>query len=109
MFVRCLTMLIVPIGFVSLISGVASLADPKSLGRVSAKAIGLYLLTTLIAVVLALTGGAIFKTGVSVGAVSDQALEIASAPPFSQVLVEMVPSNPVQAMAEGNKIGRAHV
>jgi len=104
MFVRFLTMLIVPIVFVSLISGVASLADPKSLGRVSAKAIGLYLLTTLIAVVLALTGGAIFKTGVSVGAVSDQALEIASAPPFSQVLVEMVPSNPVQAMAEGNML-----
>ncbi|HLR13203.1 MAG TPA: dicarboxylate/amino acid:cation symporter [Burkholderiaceae bacterium] len=104
MFVRFLTMLIVPIVFVSLISGVASLADPKSLGRVSAKAIGLYLLTTLIAVVLALTGGAIFKTGVSVGAVSDQALEIASAPPFSQVLVEIVPSNPVQAMAEGNML-----
>ncbi|HLS05264.1 MAG TPA: dicarboxylate/amino acid:cation symporter [Wenzhouxiangella sp.] len=104
MFVRFLTMLIVPIVFVSLISGVASLADPRSLGRVSAKAIGLYLLTTLIAVVLALTGGAIFKTGVSVGAVSDQALEIASAPPFSQVLVEMVPSNPVQAMAEGNML-----
>lgn len=104
MFVRFLTMLIVPIVFVSLISGVASLADPKSLGRVSAKAIGLYLFTTLIAVVLALTGGALFKTGVSVNTVSGQALEIASAPPFSQVLVEMVPSNPVQAMADGNML-----
>src|SRR5690625_79252 len=104
MFVRFLTMLIVPIVFVSLILVVAFLANPSSLSHFISKPLVLYLLTTLIALVLSLSGCSIFKTGVSVGAVSDQALEITSSPPFSHVLVEMVPSNPVQAMAEGNML-----
>ncbi|NEZ04889.1 dicarboxylate/amino acid:cation symporter [Wenzhouxiangella sp. XN201] len=104
MFVRFLSMLIVPIVFVSLISGVASLADPKSLGRVSSKAIGLYLITTGIAVILALLAGMVFQTGVGASPVGMETPEISAAPPFSQVLIDLVPSNPVQAMAEGNML-----
>jgi Na+/H+-dicarboxylate symporter len=104
MFVRFLSMLIVPIVFVSLISGVASLADPKSLGRVSGKAIGLYLITTCIAIVLALLAGMVFQTGVGASPVGMETPEISEAPPFSQVLIDLVPSNPVNAMAEGNML-----
>lgn len=104
MFVRFLSMLIVPIVFVSLISGVASLADPKSLGRVSSKAIGLYLITTCIAIVLALLAGMVFQTGVGASPVGMETPEIADAPAFSQVLIDLVPSNPVLAMAEGNML-----
>jgi Na+/H+-dicarboxylate symporter len=104
MFVRFLSMLIVPIVFVSLISGVASLADPKSLGRVSGKAIGLYLITTGIAVGLALLAGLVFQTGVGASPVGMETPEISEAPPFSQVLIDLVPANPVQAMAEGNML-----
>src|SRR5699024_10823539 len=70
MFIRFLTMLIVPIVLVSLISGVASLADPRSLGRVSAKAVGLYLLTTGVAIILALIAGLLLQTGVGANPVS---------------------------------------
>ncbi|WP_376694786.1 dicarboxylate/amino acid:cation symporter [Wenzhouxiangella sp. EGI_FJ10305] len=104
MFVRFLSMLIVPIVFVSLISGVASLADPKSLGRVSSKAIGLYLITTCIAIVLALLAGMVFQTGVGASPVGMDTPEISEAPSFAQVLIDLVPSNPVQAMAEGNML-----
>ncbi len=104
MFVRFLSMLIVPIVFVSLISGVASLADPKSLGRVSSKAIGLYLITTCIAIVLALLAGMVFQTGVGASPVGMETPEISEAPSFAQVLIDLVPSNPVQAMAEGNML-----
>jgi len=104
MFVSFLSMLIVPIVFVSLISGVASLADPKSLGRVSSKAIGLYLITTCIAIVLALLAGMVFQTGVGASPVGMDTPEISEAPAFSQVLIDLVPSNPVQAMAEGNML-----
>ena len=45
-FISLLKMLVVPLVFVSLICGVSSLADPKMLGRVGGKAIGLYLFTT---------------------------------------------------------------
>ncbi|RFF26936.1 MULTISPECIES: dicarboxylate/amino acid:cation symporter [unclassified Wenzhouxiangella] len=104
MFVRFLSMLIVPIVFVSLISGVASLADPKSLGRVSSKAIGLYLITTCIAIVLALLAGMVFQTGVGASPVGMETPEISEAPSFAQVLIDLVPSNPVEAMAEGNML-----
>jgi Na+/H+-dicarboxylate symporter len=104
MFVRFLSMLIVPIVFVSLISGVASLADPKSLGRVGGKAIGLYLITTCIAIVLALLAGLVFQTGVGASPVGMETPEISEAPPFSQVLIDLVPANPINAMAEGNML-----
>ncbi len=104
MFVRFLSMLIVPIIFVSLISGVSTLADPKSLGRVSAKAIGLYLITTGVAICLALLAGALIKTGVGANPEAVGAINIAEAPPFTQVLIDLVPSNPVQAMAQGNML-----
>lgn len=103
-FVRFLSMLIVPIVFVSLITGVASLADPRSLGRVGGKAIGLYLITTGIAITLALSAGQVFQTGVGASPEDMPTPEISEAPPFTEVLVELVPSNPVEAMAEGNMI-----
>ena len=104
MFVSLLNMLIVPIVFVSLISGVASLADPASLGRVSSKAIGLYLITTGIAIGFALLAGQVFQTGVGASPVGVDAPDISDAPPFTQVLIDLVPSNPVNAMAEGNML-----
>lgn len=103
-FVRFLSMLIVPIVFVSLITGVASLADPKSLGRVGGKTIGLYLVTTGIAITLALSAGQVFQTGVGASPEDAPTPEISEAPPFTEVLVDLVPSNPVEAMAEGNMI-----
>ena len=56
-------MLVVPIVFVSLVAGVSTLGDPARLGRISAMAIGLYLITTGIAVVLALSAALIFQPG----------------------------------------------
>jgi Na+/H+-dicarboxylate symporter len=103
-FVRFLSMLIVPIVFVSLITGVSSLADPKSLGRVGGKAIGLYLITTGIAIILALSAGQVFQTGVGASPPDMEPPQISDAPPFTEVLVDLIPSNPVEAMAEGNML-----
>lgn len=103
-FVRFLSMLIVPIVLVSLITGVSTLADPASLGRVGGKAIGLYLITTGIAITLALTAGMVFQTGVGANPAGMAPPELAQAPPFTQVLVDLVPHNPVAAMAEGNML-----
>jgi Na+/H+-dicarboxylate symporter len=100
-FIRLLSMLIVPIVFVSLVNGVASLSDPSQLGRVSVKALGLYLMTTGIAVCLALAGALIFQPGLGAAPVAVTPAAIADAPSFLQVLVNMVPRNPVASMAEG--------
>jgi len=100
-FIGFLSMLIVPIVFVSLVVGVASLSDPKSLGRISALAIGLYMLTTGIAVILALGAAVIVQPGVGANPGEGVTRDIAAAPSFIQVLIDIVPRNPVQVMAEG--------
>ena len=100
-FVRLLSMLVVPIVFISLVNGVASLSDPSQLGRISGKAVGLYMMTTGIAVCLALGGALLFRPGVGAAPDAIAPAAIAEAPSFVQVLVNMVPRNPVAAMAEG--------
>ncbi len=104
-FVRFLSMLVVPIVFVSLICGVSSLADPRSLGRVGGKAIGLYLITTGIAITLALSAALVVQPGAGANPdVEAESPEISEPPPFTEVVLEMIPSNPVEAMAEGNML-----
>ena len=56
-------MLIVPLIFFSLVSGISSLSNLNSLGKITAKTIALYLSTTAIAVTLSLAVGSLFKPG----------------------------------------------
>ncbi len=100
-FMRFLSMLVVPLVFVSLVSGVSALSDPKKLGRVGGKALALYLLTTGIAVTLALFAASLVQPGVGANPGVVVAREISAQPSFAQVIVEMVPRNPIQAMADG--------
>lgn len=103
-FVRFLSMLVVPLVFVSLITGVSALSDPKKLGRVGGKAISLYLFTTGVAVTLALVSAIIIQPGIGASPEVLIEREIAAQPSFFQVLVDMVPRNPVAAMADGDML-----
>ncbi len=104
-FVSALKMMVVPLVFVSLVVGVTALSDLKALGRIGAKALGLYLATTAIAVTIALSLASLvgpghgFDAGETAASFSGK-----DAPPLSQVLIDMVPTNPVAAMAEGNML-----
>ena len=103
-FISLLKMLVVPLVFVSLVCGSSSLSDPKMLGRVGGKTIILYLLTTGIAVCMALGSAIIFKPGVIDQTITGAATQIAEATPFTQVLIDMVPTNPIAAMADGQML-----
>lgn len=104
-FVSALKMMVVPLVFVSLVVGVTALADLKVLGRIGAKALALYLATTAIAVSIALTLAALIGPGRGFDAgQSGASFSGKDPPPFSQVLIDMVPTNPVAAMAEGNML-----
>lgn len=104
-FVAALKMLVVPLVFVSLLGGVTALGDTSALGRIGLKAVSLYLLTTALAISLALALAVMVSPGSSVNAVSETAAFVAKeAPPLSQVLIDMVPSNPISAMADGNML-----
>jgi Na+/H+-dicarboxylate symporter len=103
-FVRFLSMLVVPLVFVSLITGVSALSDPSKLGRVGGKAVGLYLFTTGVAVTLALLAAIIIQPGVGASPTVLVEREIAAQPSFFEVIANIVPRNPVQAMAEGDML-----
>lgn len=100
-FISLLQMLVVPLVFVSLVCGSSSLSDPKVLGRVGGKTIGLYLMTTAIAVTLAVTAAVVFEPGVGATPIAVVEREVAASTPFTQVIIDMIPRNPVAAMANG--------
>lgn len=102
-FINLLKMLVVPLVFVSLICGIGSISDPAKLGRVSGKAMGLYLFTTAIAVTSAIAAALIIKPGIGANPVATAETTIASKT-FVEVLIDIVPSNPVAAMAEGKML-----
>lgn len=105
-FLRGIMMLVVPLVFISLVNGTASIGDIKKLGRVGAKTIGFYLTTTAIAIILALVLGYFVKPGIGVDLSAIEVVEPTINPrvPLVQILYEMVPTNPIAAMAGGNML-----
>ena len=104
-FVASLKMLVVPLVFVSLVGGVTSLGNLSALGRMSIKAILLYLFTTAVAITIALTLAAAVGPGQGFEAGGpDVTFQGKEAPPLSEVFINMVPTNPVAALSEGNML-----
>ena len=104
MFISALKLLVVPLVFVSLVSGVMSLKDIRALGRIGAKTLGFYLVTTAFAISLALLLAHMTQPGTGVGEVASTTFTPKPPPSLSQVVIDLVPSNPVAAMAQGNML-----
>ena len=107
-FITLLKMLVVPLVFVSLVCGAASLGDTGSVGRLGGKTIGLYLLTTAIAVSMAMVIALTTDPGLG-GESADQAqaataFEPKTAPSVKDTFINIVPGNPIAAMAEGKML-----
>ncbi len=104
-FIALLKMLVVPLVFVSLVCGAASLGDTGSVGRLGGKTIGLYLLTTAVAVSLAMMIALATDPGLRGESAGDLAsastFEPKPAPSVKDTFINVVPSNPIAAMAEG--------
>ncbi|MBW2494231.1 MAG: dicarboxylate/amino acid:cation symporter [Deltaproteobacteria bacterium] len=103
-FLASLKLLVVPLVFVSLVCGTAALDDVAKLGRVGVKTLGLYLTTTAIAVSLALIAATIVQPGAGFELDSDTTFEAQNAPSLTEVFIDLFPTNPVQAMADGNML-----
>ena len=108
-FVTLLKMMVVPLVFVSLVCGATSLGATGSVGRLGGKTIGLYLATTALAVSLALILALVVDPGLSAadeqnGAVAFDAYQAKDAPSVKDTLINIFPSNPIQAMADGKML-----
>ncbi|ATD06756.1 dicarboxylate/amino acid:cation symporter [Pseudoalteromonas piscicida] len=103
-FIASLKMLVVPLVFISLVCGTCSLSDPKKLGRLGGKSIGLYLITAAIAITVAITLALLIAPGGGVEIPSSASFDAKQAPTLVQVIINMFPTNPIDAMANGNML-----
>ncbi|GHA20234.1 dicarboxylate/amino acid:cation symporter [Oceanisphaera arctica] len=103
-FIASLKMLVVPLIFVSLVCGTSSLKDLSTLGRLGGKTLAFYLVTTAIAISLALLMGNLFKPGDGVDLTAATTFATKEAPSLGDVIVGMFPTNPINSMAQGNTL-----
>ena len=105
-FLRGMQMLVVPLVFTSLICGSMAIGDTKKLGKVGLKTILFYLVTTAVAISVALGIGLIINPGLGFDSSGVQVAEVATttAPSFAETLLDIIPQNPIQGLAEGNML-----
>lgn len=103
LFLNLIKMVVVPLVFASIVVGTCGLNDAKSLGRLGGKTIVYYLFTTALAVTIGLIAANLFPVGRTLGF---QMEALSSAEPTSVVdtLLNIVPTNPLKALAEGNML-----
>jgi len=104
LFINSLKMLVVPLVLFSLICGVCGIGDIRLLGRIGTKSFVLYMITTAIAIATAITIAAGLGIGEGMNVATDAVFSAKEAPPLSQVLIDIVPTNPIQAMASGEML-----
>ena len=103
-FIASLKLLVVPLVFFSLACGVSNLSDGSSMGRIGLKTLSLYLMTTAIAVTLALTIATTINPGVGIDLGVATEFVVKESPSLKQVLINIFPTNPLKAMVEGNML-----
>jgi Na+/H+-dicarboxylate symporter len=110
LFIQLIKMLVVPLFAVSIISGAASLGSSRSAGKIGVVSIGYILLTTVISIILAIVAGLIFKPGAGLSAEGIASIMASASAEqgtpaslsFWDTVICMIPTNPIQAFAEGN-------
>ncbi|WP_104399583.1 dicarboxylate/amino acid:cation symporter [Vibrio penaeicida] len=103
LFINLIKMLIVPLVFCSLIVGITSMKDTKKMGRIGGKAVILYLSTTAIAISIGLALATLLTPGAGINITATEAVSAAKdSPSLVQTLLNIIPKNPVDALASGN-------
>jgi Na+/H+-dicarboxylate symporter len=103
-FVRLIRMLVAPLVFIILSAGIAAMGDVRQLGSVGWKTIALYVGTTFVAVWIGLGIGTVLQPGLGAELAGVTAREIATPRPAGEILINIIPLNPVQAIAAGDTL-----
>ena len=108
MFVSLIKLLVVPLVYVSIVCGIVDLKDITAFGRLGGKTFALYIINTIIAIAAALTVGLLVQPGAAAnlaGTISESVkLTTTETPDIFSLVVNIVPSNPVQAFANGDML-----
>ncbi len=104
LFVRLIKMLVVPVVLVTIAAGIATLGDPRRLGSIGLRTVGLFAATTLVSVSIGMAAGLILRPGaaMSLGGVVPHALGAAVTP--AEQLLSIIPLNIVEALVRGDML-----
>ena len=103
LFLNLIKMVVVPLVFSSIVVGTCGLGDAKALGRLGGKTVGFYLFTTALAVTIGLIAGNLFPVGQGLAFEMESLGEVETTSVVDTFL-NIVPTNPIQALADGNML-----
>lgn len=104
LFLNLIKLVIVPLVFSSLVVGACSMDDVRKLGRIGGKTVAYYMLTTAFAVTIGLILANVTNVGGGFSIPVDAKVEIAEAPNVVDTLLNIIPSNPLKALVDGNML-----
>ncbi|RMB04931.1 dicarboxylate/amino acid:cation symporter [Eilatimonas milleporae] len=104
-FIRLIRMIVIPLIFTTLVSGVVAMGDPKKLGSIGIKTLAMYIGTTAMAITIGLTLATIIQPGVGVDLSSATPQTLADTQSLQERLMSIIPVNPIGALARGDVLG----
>lgn len=102
LFINMIKMLIVPLVFATLVTGITSMEDLSKMRRIGIKTFSIYLITTAIAVAIGLAFGILFEPGSGVALSNTTAVAVKKAPPLIDTLLALIPTNPIDSLTKGD-------
>ena len=107
-FIRLMKMLVVPLVFCSLVCGSMAIGDTKKLGNVGGKTLAFYLVTTAVAVAVALGIGTLLRPGIGLDMskiqVNASDIETMESTSLVQTILNIIPDNPIKSLASGEML-----
>lgn len=105
LFIKLMKMLVVPLVFCSIIVGVTSISDIKKIGSIGGRAILIYLITTALAVSIALLIAGIVEPGIGLNmtGLADPS-NVTTNVTVTSTILDMIPDNPLNSLANGDML-----
>ena len=105
LFIKLMRMLVVPLVFCSIVVGAASISDIRKIGTIGGRTIGIYLITTALAVTIALLIGILVKPGAGLNMMAiAESSNVTLNQTMTDTILNMVPDNPINSLASGDMI-----
>ncbi|WP_407453454.1 dicarboxylate/amino acid:cation symporter [Methanobrevibacter sp.] len=103
-FIKLMKMLVVPLVFFSIVVGVASISDIRKIGAIGGRTIGIYLITTALAITIALIIASIIQPGVGLDMGGITQANVTSNVTVTDTILNMIPDNPFSSLANGDML-----
>lgn len=103
-FIKLMKMLVVPLVFCSIVVGVASISDIRKIGKIGGTTILIYLLTTALAITIALLIAGIIKPGEGLNMAGLAQANLTASQSMADTLINIIPDNPINSLAAGDML-----